>query len=261
MTNGVLIVGYGTRKGNLEEVLQTQANRLRCRGWKHVGIGYFRVSSPSIPEALKKLVAEGVDNLVVLPYYIAEGVLTKELIPVKLGMDDNDMAEVEVDGKTVTIHIAPAFGMDFVLTNIICDKIADVGGDQDCGILVLGHGTRFQSMTNLRVVKINSERLKVRGFKHSTYAFNEFNEPSIKDALDKLEKEGVKRIVAIPLFVAMGLHLGDEIPEQIGIPAYSDGGEIEVNGRKIQVSYTRPVECDTRLTDLLDRKATEYLTE
>ena len=259
MVNGILIVGYGTRKGNLEEVLETQARRLKCRGWEHVGIAYFRVSSPTIPEALQSMVAEGVDNIVVLPYYIAEGTLTRELIPEKLGMGTRDMADIEVNGKKVTIHMAPAFDTSFILTDILCDKIADVGGDQNCGILILGHGTRYQSLTNMRIIKLNADRLRARGFKHTIHSFNEFCEPTIKDSLNYLEKEGVDRIIAIPLFIAMGLHLGDEIPEQIGIPSYSDGGDITVNGRKISVSYTRPVEADNRLTDLLDKRASEYL--
>ena len=99
MTNGIIIAGYGTRKGNLEEVLQTQAKRLRCRGWDHVEFGYFRVSSPTIPEALERLVDAGVDNVVVLPYYIAEGTLTKQLIPEKLGIDA-EMADIKVKERT-----------------------------------------------------------------------------------------------------------------------------------------------------------------
>ena len=258
MTDGILIIGYGTRKGNLEEILNKQAARLRCRGWEHVGIAYFRISQPTIPDALRSLVKEGVDNVICLPYYIAEGTLTKELIPEKLGMGNKEEADVEVDGKTVSISIAPAFGTTEVLTDILCDRIADVGGDRKCGILVLGHGTRYKALSNMRIVKLNAERLRARGFIHATHAFNEFCEPSIKDALDLLEKQGVERIIAIPLFIAMGLHLGDEIPEQIGIPSYSDGGDITVNGRRISVSYTRPVEADNRLTDLLDRKARDY---
>jgi len=261
MTNGIIIAGYGTRKGNLEEVLETQAKRLECRGWDHVKVGYFRVSSPTIPEAFEALVDEGVDRVLVLPYYIADGTVTKELIPEKLGMGTKDMAEVECKGKKVTIQIASSFNTDPALTRIICDKIADVGGDMDCGILVLGHGTRYKSLYNERIIKLNADRLRWIGYKHVIHSFNEFCEPTIKDALDYLEKEGVKRIIAIPLFIAMGLHLGDEIPEQIGIPSYSDGGEITVNGRKISVSYLRPVEADPRLTDILDKTARDYLPQ
>lgn len=258
VSKGIMIVGYGTRNGNLEEVLQKQAARLRCRGWENVAVAYFRVSSPTIPEAVRELVSKGVEEIVAIPYYIAEGTLTKELIPEKLGIKD-DCGYADVDGKKVLIHVAPAFGYSFDLTGIICDRIADAGGDRDCGVLVLGHGTRHPSLSNMFVVKKNAERLHALGFKHATYAFNEFCEPTIKDALDRLEKEGVDRIVAIPLFIAMGLHLGEEIPEQLGIPAYSDGGEIAVNGRKIQLCYTRPMECDPRLTDNIERKARHYL--
>ena len=49
----------------------------------------------------------------------------------------------------------------------------------------------------------------------------------------------------------MGLHLGEEVPEQIGIPAYSQGGEITAGGRKIEVRYTRPVEDDVRLLETM----------
>lgn len=260
MTNGIIIAGYGTRKGNLEEILQTQVRRLKSRGWKHVEAGYFRVSSPTIPEALENLVNAGVDNVVVIPYYIAEGTVTKELIPNKLGMA-SDIAEVTVKGKKVAVSIAPAFGTDMVLTDIICDKIADADGDMDCGIMVIGHGSKYVSLANVHVVKQNAERLKKIGYVHTRYTFNEFCGPSIKETLDSLEKEGVRRIIALPLFIAMGIHLGEEIPEQIGIPPYSNGGSITVNGRTIEVSYARPVEADNRLTDLLDRKAREYLVE
>ena len=57
----------------------------------------------------------------------------------------------------------------------------------------------------------------------------------------------------------MGLHPSRDIPKKIGIPPYSDGGVITVNGREIHVHYTRPVEANPRLIDELDQKALEYL--
>ncbi len=259
MTKGILIIGYGTRKGNLTEILETQARRLRCRGWEHVGIGYFRVSKPTIPEALAQLVDEGADEIVAIPYFIAEGKLTKQFIPEQLGMKDPQMSEVVVNGRKVTICLAPAFGNTFALTDIVCDRIAGAGGDMDAGILILGHGTLHESLANLRVVKQNAERISGMGYEHVVYAFNEFCEPTIKDALDILEKQGVERIIAVPLFIAMGVHLGEEIPEQLGIPPYCDHGNVNVNGRKIPLAYTRPVEANPRLTDYLDEMACRYL--
>ncbi|MBR4685006.1 MAG: cobalamin biosynthesis protein CbiX [Candidatus Methanomethylophilaceae archaeon] len=259
MSKGVLIVGYGTRNGNLTEILDTQVNRLKCRGWEHVGKAYFRVNSPSIPEALEMMVDEGVDEIVAIPYYISEGTLTKELIPEKLGLGTSESGKALVKGKEVTISIASAFDTSFTLTDIICDKIADANGNMDEGILILGHGTRFKALSNMRTIKMNAERIAARGYKHVAYAFNEYCEPTIPDALDQLEKSGVKRIIAVPLFIAMGVHLGKDIPEKMGLQPYSDGGEITVNGRTITVFMARPVESNPRLLDVLDQKAREYL--
>ena len=192
MSKGIMIAGYGTRDGNIEEVLKTQARRLRARGWSNVYIGYFRVNTPSIPEALSQMVADGVDEVVVLPYYISEGTLTKELIPEKLGLVANsESGNVVIDGKEIHVSIASAFDTTFTLTDIICDKIADVKGGMDDGILILGHGTRFRSKNNMLTIKMNADRVASRGYKNVYYAFNEFCEPTIPDALDALEKAGV----------------------------------------------------------------------
>ena len=257
MTIGVMIIGYGTRNGNLEQILQTQVRRLRCRGWEHVEAAYFRVSEPTIPDALAKLVREGVDEVIALPYYIAEGKLTKIFIPEKLGMAALDCSEVEVGGKKITVRLAPAFGYDRILTSIILDRIADAGGDLDSGIIIIGHGTKHESLSNMRIVKLNAERLRRIGYRTVEYSFNEFCDPPIKECLDRLEKNGAKKIVAVPLFVAMGLHLGTEITEQLGIPDYSNGGDITINGRTIPLAYTRPVEDDPRITDLMDETVRE----
>ena len=59
MTKGIIIVGYGTRTGNLTEIIERQADRLRARGRPNVYVAYFRVSEPTIQAAVKQAVAEG----------------------------------------------------------------------------------------------------------------------------------------------------------------------------------------------------------
>ena len=260
MKDGILLVGYGTRKGNLEEVLNSQAAKIRAVAGCEVGIAYFRVSSPTIPEAIEEMVKKGVDRIVAVPYFVADGTLTHELIPQKMGLGPNVyIGETEVQGKKVMLYLTRSFNFSTILTDIICDKIKKAGGNKDSGVLVLGHGSRDPTLMNRAVVEHNAQRLVSRGYPHTTFAFNEFCTPTIRESIDRLVAEGVDEIVCIPLFIAMGLHLGDEIPEQIGIPPYSDGGEITVNGKKIRVKYTRPLEDDQRLADLVLSKAKEYL--
>ena len=262
MKDGILIIGYGTRKGNLEEVLNSQATRIRTSTDCEVGIGYFRVSSPTIPEAIEAMVAKGVDRIVAVPYFVADGTLTHELIPQKMRLGPNVyIGETDVSGKKVFLYLTRAFNFTTVMTDILCDKIAKAGGNKDSGVLVLGHGSRDPTLMNRAVVERNAQRLVSRGYRHTTFAFNEFCTPSIKDAISELVSQGVKEIICIPLFIAMGLHLGDEIPEQIGIPPFSDGGEITVDGKKIVIKYTRPLEDDPRLADLVLSKANEFLAD
>lgn len=260
MKDGILIIGYGTRKGNLEDVLKSQASRIRDATDSEVGIAYFRVSSPSIPEAIEEMVKKGVDRIVAVPYFVADGTLTHELIPQKMGLGSNVyIGEREISGKKVLLYLTRSFNFSTAVTDILCDKIKKAGGNKDSGILVLGHGSRDPTLMNRAVVERNAQRLVSRGYAHTEFAFNEFCTPTIRESIDKLVDEGVKDIICIPLFIAMGLHLGDEIPEQIGIPPYSDGGEITVKGKKITVRYTRPLEDDTRLTGLVLSRADDFL--
>ncbi|MBR2255727.1 MAG: ferrochelatase, partial [Candidatus Methanomethylophilaceae archaeon] len=250
----------GTRKGNLTEILEAQAASVRAITGLDVDVAYFRVSSPTIPEALEAMASRGIDRVVAVPFYIAEGTLTRELIPEKLGLQKyQNLGEVSVGGKNVVVYLASAFNFNNIVTDIISSRIAAAGGDCDSGILLLGHGTRDSTLMNREVVAHNARRLRWKGFDHVEHAFNEFCEPSIKDSIAKLASEGVDKIVCVPVFIAMGLHLGLEIPEQIGIPPYSDGGVIEVDGRKIEVRYTAPLGDDPRLATFVARKALQFL--
>ena len=262
MKDGIIIVGYGTRKGNLEEVLNSQAAKIRKLTKYEVGIAYFRVSNPTIPEAIGDMVEKGVDRIVFVPYFVADGTLTHELIPQKMGLSPNVyIGETEVSGKKILLYLTKAFNFSTAVTDIVCDRITEAGGNKESGILVLGHGSRDPTLMNRAVVERNAQRLVSRGYAHTAFAFNEFCTPTIKDAISELVSQGVRDIVCIPLFIAMGLHLGDEIPEQIGIPPYSDGGRITVNGKTVDVKYARPLEDDPRLTDLVISKANEFLAD
>lgn len=228
MSKATLIIGYGTRSGNLEEILETQADRLRARGRGDVRIAYYRISSPSIEDALRQMAADGVDEVLAMPYYIAEGTLTHELIPQKIGIIGND-GMAEVDGRRIHVRIAPAFGRSRALTGIVFDRVADAGATFDDGVLLVGHGTRDPTSENTRVISMNAERLSKAGFRHVAHAFNDYNEPTVRSAMRILTENGVGRVVVVPMFIADGIHLGHDITAQLGIPAHSAGGTVDVS--------------------------------
>lgn len=260
MTKGIVIVGYGTRKGNLEQILDAQAARLRAMGRKNVYVAYFRVSKPSIPEVLERMAADGIDKVLAIPYYVAEGRLTSELIPEAFGISGR-FGNTEVKGKQMYVRIAPAFGTKSALADILCDRIAEAKGTMDSGILIVGHGSRDPGNSNHEIVELNAGRLRDRGYSHVGYAFNEMCEPTLDSAVTELIDAGVKEIIVVPLFIAMGLHLGEEVPEQIGIPPYSPEGIATRNGKSVPVRYMRPLGDDVRLLEIINRKVADFYGE
>ncbi|AGI48238.1 hypothetical protein TALC_01253 [Thermoplasmatales archaeon BRNA1] len=260
MTKGILIVGYGTRTGNLTDILESQAARLRARGRKNIYVSYFRISEPTIPDAIAKMAADGIDDVLAIPYYIAEGRMTLELIPEKLGIGHTSHGVADIGGRKVKVTVAPAFGRTRMLTNILTDRIAQAGGSKDTGILVIGHGSRDMHDSNREIVELNARRLGDMGYRHVAYGFNEFCGPEISDALASLAKE-TDEVIVTPLFIANGVHLGEEIAEKLGISNYSKGGKVDIGGKMICVKYMAPVEDDVRLLESIDAKVADFYGE
>ena len=83
-----------------------------------------------------------------------------------------------------------------------------------------------------------------------------------KKVIEKKEqKAGAEKVIVVPLFIATGVHLCEEIAEKLRIPSYSDGGEAEVCGKKVSIVYCQPMGDEPRLVDIIDRKAAEFLGE
>jgi len=252
----ILIIGYGSRKKEIEDILAVQAKRLRSRRLEPVYLGYFRVNKPSIEEAMAAIARDGIEEAVVLPYLIAEGRLTAELIPPRMSMIGAGSGIARVAGRDIVIHYGQAFDRAVALTDILCDRIVECGGTRDSGIIVIGHGSRQND--NPETIALNAARLQRRGYCHVEYAFNEFCQPTIAEAKARLFAAGVRDIVVLPLFIAIGVHLGEEIPAQLGIPPYTAEGIVETDGRAVPLRYARPVEDDPRLLDLMTAQVAAF---
>jgi cobalamin biosynthesis Mg chelatase CobN len=136
------------------------------------------------------------------------------------------------------------------------ERIAEVCGKGEPSIVVIGHGSRLGY--NKEVVKTNAERLSERGYSNVYYGFNEFNSPSIEDAMYDAVKSGADEIAVLPMFIASGAHLAEEIPEKLGIPMNSGGGVSVLYGREVKIHYAIPVGNDPRLVDVLVKKLEKY---
>lgn len=80
------------------------------------------------------------------------------------------------------------------------------------GVLFLAHGSRREAGNNeirniVHKVRVNDQQHRAFGL-----AFLEFGQPDVSEVVANLANLGVVRITAIPLFLAAGKHLWQDIP-------------------------------------------------
>jgi sirohydrochlorin ferrochelatase len=138
------------------------------------------------------------------------------------------------------------------------------------GILLVGHGSRLPYGKDVvsqiaEMYKENSDYLVEVGFMN-------ISKPSIPSAINKLSKEGVKKIIVTPVFLAHGVHTKQDIPHILGLDdghEHSHGHdhghsheeeekqeEIEFEG---EIIYTEPLGADARLVDIIKERVASAL--
>lgn len=258
MSRAILIAGHGSRMMFNKTTIEMQADALRRMGHEHVYIGFNESSQPSIENAMQAMADDGIEEVVVLPFFIASGLHMTRDIPPKLGLAAGETsAEVEVGGRRMRVHFEKPLGEDPNLTDILHDRIAELAeGDGRTGVMVIGHGSRLAY--NREITELNAARLRERGHEHVYVGFNEFDEPRIAETTRRMVGDGIEEIIVLPLFIASGAHLSSDVPAALGIPERCEAAVVEHDGGRAVVRYAQPVGADPRLSRVLDAKVSKY---
>jgi sirohydrochlorin cobaltochelatase len=127
--------------------------------------------------------------------------------------------------------------------------------DSKKGIMIIGHGSRYNY--NKWIIEEQKKRLEEKGFDNIYIGFNETTLPLVNDTLNEMVSKGIGEVVAVPFFIASGLHITRDIPKKLGIPQDSDGGVVEIRGKKVRIRYESPFGKDSALTDILSERVEE----
>jgi len=113
------------------------------------------------------------------------------------------------------------------------------------GIIVFAHGSRVES-ANESVRAVAAGLARAGGFCHVEAAFLELGQPDLETAADKLARLGVNRLVVVPYFLTLGLHMERDLPVLIE--------KISCKHNGLQIAVTTPLEGHAGLVEiLLDR--------
>lgn len=127
------------------------------------------------------------------------------------------------------------------------------------GILALGHGSRHPH--NKDVVTGVAE-LIAKKYKNVVVrtGFMNMNTPTMKEGLDAFKGTGVSKIIAVPIFLAHGVHTMEDIPQILGISKESRKTLIKLDGRDVALIYSEPLGVDELVAELAYKRATEAIS-
>ncbi|MFI3169515.1 MAG: CbiX/SirB N-terminal domain-containing protein [Faecalibacterium sp.] len=118
------------------------------------------------------------------------------------------------------------------------------------GILILAHGSRQKSTEDTLVQIVAALKERVSGYEIE-FAFMEFSEKDIPTGIDALVAKGISDIVAVPYFLFDGIHIRQDIPEEI-----EKALQVHPN---VTVTLGKTLGADPRLADVLADRVQEAL--
>ncbi len=96
------------------------------------------------------------------------------------------------------------------------------------GYVVFAHGSSVES-ANEAVRTVAAQMAERGGLEHAVAAFLEGGKPDLKSAVRELARGGVERVIVIPYFLTLGLHLQRDLPRLVAeVRRATPGVELEV---------------------------------
>ena len=130
--------------------------------------------------------------------------------------------------------------------------------ENNIGVLVLGHGSSLPY--NKEVVSAVAEMI---GNGDETMvvktAFLNLDTPTLHEGLKSFEGTGVKKIVALPCFLAPGVHTTQDIPRVLGIKEGENRTTVELGESEIELLYAQPLGADSCIANLARDRIGEVL--
>jgi sirohydrochlorin cobalto/nickelchelatase len=131
-----------------------------------------------------------------------------------------------------------------------------IGVGKDVGILVLGHGSTLPY--NRELIQAMAEMIQTAHPGPVRTAYLNMNKPDIPEGLRSFSGTKVKKIVALPLFLAHGVHTTQDIPRELGING--DGKAfLDIDGQEVEVCCAQPLGADECIAQLAYRRAVEAI--
>jgi sirohydrochlorin ferrochelatase len=117
-------------------------------------------------------------------------------------------------------------------------------------IIVFAHGSRVES-ANEAVRAVSRELIRPSGCDRVMAAFLELGQPDLPTAAGQMAAEGVERLIVLPYFLTLGLHMERDLPRLVE--------EIVQRHRGLLVELAPPLDGHPALVQILTDRALSIL--
>jgi sirohydrochlorin ferrochelatase len=199
MADHLLLVAHGSRSTHGQEEMARLADVVRSMvPGTDVRLGYLEMSEPPASAVIDSLLADGVDDVIVVPLMLHAAGHSKSDVPAVV-------LEARARHPKARLRYARPFGVDAALLDLAHKQLADVGA-LGVPLAVLARGTsdpdaNAEAAKAARLLaEMSGSRLVVSGFSGVTW-------PSVPEALEQLQRLGAERIAAFAWYIATGVLL------------------------------------------------------
>ena len=118
------------------------------------------------------------------------------------------------------------------------------------GFLLVGHGSTkpYNKQLIENTAKLISE--KEAGY-IVRCGFMENSKPSIPEILEEFRKEEIETMIVVPLFLARGVHIDEDIPGILELKEGSHRGTFATEKGEVPLVYANPIGENPMLADLM----------
>ncbi|MCS7025219.1 MAG: CbiX/SirB N-terminal domain-containing protein [Bryobacteraceae bacterium] len=117
-------------------------------------------------------------------------------------------------------------------------------------IIVFAHGSSVES-ANQAVRAVTTEVARMGGFSLVETAFLELARPDLAEAVDSVARAGAKRVVVVPFFLTLGIHLQRDLPRMVL--------ECQQKYPTLKIDVTDPLEGHPALRQIVLERAQKAL--
>jgi sirohydrochlorin ferrochelatase len=117
------------------------------------------------------------------------------------------------------------------------------------GIIIFAHGSRVESAN--QAVRVVAAELGRSADARVVAAFLELGEPDLETAASRLADQGVTRLVIVPYFLTLGIHMERDLPRI--------AERISLNHKGLEIRIAPPLDGHPALLGILQDRIREAL--